>query len=224
MADLRTLSGELLSPEEQARLRASRACVIGCGGLGGYLVELLARAGVGALRVVDGDVFERGNLNRQLLCEEALIGHGKAEAARARATAIAPGVQVEVRSEYLTNANAPAMVSGCDIALDALDSVAARRLLADACARAGIPMVHAAISGWRAQVAFVPPGSSLLERVYPSGFAPESGGTLSFVPAFAAAVQTAEAIKALAGRESSLRERLLVADLLTQSWQTVALG
>ena len=197
--------------------------MVGCSGLGGYLVELLARAGVGTLRVVDGDVFERSNLGRQLLCEEALIGHGKAEAARARVAAIDQRVRVEVRSKYLTAANATSIVSGCDVVLDGLDSVPTRLLLAEACARVGTTLVHAAVSGWRAQVTVVPPGSDVLSRIYPPHSDADVGGTLSFMPAFAAAVQAAEAIKLLAGRESNLSERLLAVDLLTQRWQTVAL-
>lgn len=214
---------DALTPRERTKLRESRACIVGCGGLGGYLVELLARAGVGALRVVDGDVFERGNLDRQLLCCESLIGQSKAEAARARVAAIRDDVTVEAMDEPLTEANALSLVADCHIALDALDSVPARRLLAEACAQVGIPLVHAAIGGWRAQVALVPPGSGLLERVYPPGSAPRQERTLSFVPAFAASVQAAEAVKALAGLEPTLAERLLLVDLRALRCQTVDL-
>ena len=84
----------MLSPEENERLRSFRACVVGCGGLGGYVIELLGRLGVGTITAVDGDVFDETNLNRQLLSTEELLGESKALAAEARMKKVNSGVTV----------------------------------------------------------------------------------------------------------------------------------
>lgn len=216
-----------LSAEEQTALSHKRVLLAGCGGLGGYLLEYLARMGVGAVTVVDGDHFEHSNLNRQLLSSPALLGAGKAAAAKARVGEINPGVAVTAAEEFLTAENAPALLRGCDIALDALDSAAARLVLADACAGAGVPLVHGAVHGWSFQVAAVPPGSGLLHRLYAGAAevsSPEGKTTLSFVPAACAAVQTAQAVCLLTGRSASLAGKLLIADLETAEQEIVTLS
>jgi len=200
-----------LSPEQQERLRQSRVAVIGCGGLGGWLVEYLLRLGVGEVRAVDGDRFEPSNGNRQLLCTAETLGESKAEAAAARGRLIAPDARVVAVAEKLTAENAGEVLSGADLVLDALDSPDSRILLEDVCARLGLTLVHGAVCGWTFQAAVVPPGSGLLRRLYAGKSS--GGSTLSFVPAACAAVQAAEAVKLLTGRESVLKGRLLLADL-----------
>ena len=107
-----------LSEAECAVLRNKKVAVIGCGGLGGHLIELLSRVGVGAVRAVDGDVFEESNLNRQLLSEEALLGMSKAEAAANRIRKINSGVKAEAVSAFLNGDNAAGLIAGCDAVLD----------------------------------------------------------------------------------------------------------
>lgn len=211
-----------LTPEELEKLRHSRVLVAGCGGLGGYLVELAARLGIGSLTVVDGDVFEAGNLNRQLLSTEALLGKNKARTAAARVQKVNSDVEVRAVEEYLTESNAAALVSGHDLALDALDSVEARKLLASACARENVPMVHGAVCGWNAQVCTVLPGSDILERVYANGASPDKS-TLSFTPSLCASLQTAEAVRLLTGQPPALAEKLLLVDLRYMDWRIVRL-
>ena len=201
-----------LSEAEQAILAAKRVLLVGCGGLGGYVLEYLLRLGVGEVTVMDGDRFEESNRNRQLLSAPALLGQSKAEAAAARAKRIAPEANCVALAEDLTPENAAARVRGMDLALDALDSVEARLLLEDACAAEGIPLVHGAVSGWGLQAAVSLPGSGLLHRLY-EGQEGSGGSTLSFVPALCAAIECAEAAKLLCGRESSLAGKLLLADL-----------
>ncbi len=213
-----------ISAEEQAALAQKRVLVAGCGGLGGYLIEYLARLGVGAIDAVDGDVFEPSNLNRQLLSTPALVGTGKAEAARARVEAVAPGVRLRAIPVFLDGENAGGLVQGQDLALDALDNVPARLLLEDACAQAGVSIVHGAIRGWSAQVAVVPPGSGRLRRLYGSGGGASIDRTsLPFTPPFCAAIQAAEAVKLLLGRPSSLEGQLLLADLRRMDWDLLPL-
>ena len=215
-----------LSASEQAALSEKRVLLAGCGGLGGYLLEYLARLGVGAITVVDGDRFEPSNLNRQLLSSPALLGCGKAAAAKARAGAVNPGVAVTAVEEFLTEENADSLLHGCDLALDALDNLGSRLVLEDACARAGLPLVHGAVFGWSYQVAAVAPGSGLLHRLYEGAAevtAPGGKTTLPFVPACCAAAEAAQAVCLLTGRSASLLGRLLIADLETGETEVVTI-
>ena len=209
-----------LTEEDCLRLRESRVFLAGCGGLGGYLLEHLLRVGVGRITVCDGDVFTPSNLNRQLLADESSLGRSKAEAARTRAALVAPEAEVQALPLYLTADNAPGLIAGHDLVLDALDSPAARRILAGACRQAGIPLVHGAIQGWYAQAAVMAPDSGMMERLYPEELpAQPDPGSLAPTAGLCAAVQAGEAIKLLCGRASALAGRLLCMDLLEQDYQ-----
>ena len=212
-----------VTPEEQAALADRRVLVVGCGGLGGYIIEYLVRMGVGELTVVDGDVFEPGNLNRQLLSGEDTMGRSKAEAAAARAKNVNPLVRVTPVAAFLTDENADGLAAGQDLVMDALDNVPARLLLEDACARQGVTIVHGAIQGWMVQAAVAPPGAGVLHRIYGEPFEPGSRTSLPFPPAFCAAVQAAEAVRLLCGRPSVLKGGLLLADLRSMEWEITAL-
>ncbi len=212
-----------LTEAENALLRSKRVCVVGCGGLGGYIIELLARLGVGRIVAVDGDCFDETNLNRQLLCEEAAMGASKALAAQERISRVNSEVTLVPLSVRMTEENAASLLDGCDLAMDALDSAADRKLLARACAAAGIPLVHGAISGFCAQIAVLTPGSPVFELLYPGDAEPANLGAPAFAPAFAASLQVCEAVKLLAGRDDTLAGRLLVCDLLHASFETVSL-
>ena len=211
-----------LTEAECAALREKKICVVGCGGLGGHLIELTARVGIGAIRAVDGDVFEASNLNRQLLSEVALLGTGKAEAAADRIGKIAPETKVEAIHTFLDETNAESLISGCNAVLDALDSIPARRVLANACEKAGIPYIYGAVSGWVAQAAVSLPGDKLVQKLYPPTVAIREKSVLSFTPAMCAAMQTALCVKVLTGRsvESGV---VYFFDLLQQEFETIPL-
>lgn len=211
-----------LSPEECAVLRQKHVGVIGCGGLGGYIIEILARIGVGALTVIDGDVFEPSNLNRQLLSDETLIGTKKAEAAAARVLRINADVSVTAITEFFTAENGKRLLEGCELVIDALDSTKARHVMADVCAELGLTIIHGAISGWHGQVTVVPPGSGVFDRLYPprTADAPKKGNP-PFTPAICASLQAAEAVKLLIGRPPALLNKLLLIDLRTMDFQKI---
>jgi len=214
-----------LSEEEQARLRASHAAVVGCGGLGGYIIEYLARIGVGHLTVIDGDRFEPTNLNRQLLSSADTMEQAKAEAASSRVRSICPETSVRDEAVFLSEENADSLLEGADVVMDALDSGASRLILAHACRERGIPLIHGAIQGWNAQIAVCPPESHVLEQLYGAGAAQTSDKScLSFTPALCAAIQCAEATKILTGREPALRGRLLMVDLRYMDFETIEIG
>lgn len=206
-----------LGLDGQARLLGSTAAVVGCGGLGGLAVDLLARAGVGRLVLVDGDTFTDHNLNRQLLCDESNLGQSKARGAAHRVVAVNGAVETRVVEVFLEEENALQILAGCDLAVDALDSNGARKILRNACRELGIPMVHGAIAGFWGQVGvFLPEDTTPWDG--PDGNLPDRGieletGNPPFTPAFVAALEAAEAIKLLAGVSKPLRHRLLWVDL-----------
>jgi len=152
---------------------------------------------VGTVRVIDGDVFEESNLNRQLLSEPALLGQSKATAAAARLRRIHPNIKAEAYPVFLTAENAAELLAGCDLVLDGLDSVAARKILAGAL----VPCVFGAIGGWTAQAALSLPGDGLVERLYQGEDEPGDKSALSFTPALCAAVQAALGVRFLTGRD-----------------------
>ena len=211
-----------LSEGEQAILAGKTVAVIGCGGLGGHLTELLARVGVGSIRCVDGDVFEESNLNRQLLSTMDTLGASKAKAAAERVTAIDPAVRVTAHPVFLTRDNARELLTGCDAVLDALDSIEARRILSEACAELGIPLVYGAISGWVAQAGVSMPGDGLIGTLFPTDIALGDKSVLSFTPALCAAMQASLCIKLLVGRPVKTGS-ISYFDLLNQEFETIDL-
>ncbi|OGR14811.1 MAG: hypothetical protein A2097_13810, partial [Desulfobacula sp. GWF2_41_7] len=154
------------SHENQQKLEASTVVVIGLGGLGGSVCEMLARVGIGKLILVDGDVFEVSNLNRQILSEERLIGVPKAEAARDRVRAVNSGVEVIHRIEFLDEKNLYEHIKGSDVVMDCLDSIDIRFKLQDAAKKASVPIVSGAIAGVTGQVTTIFPEDKGYPLIY----------------------------------------------------------
>ena len=145
-----TRSLPLIGEDGLARLAACRVTVVGLGGVGGYAVEVLARSGVGALTLIDGDKVEESNLNRQIaaLCKD--IGRYKAEVLAERVEQINPRCKVNAVCEMLTESNCAALVDGSSYVADAIDSLAAKAALAVYCTDKGLPIVSAMGAGNRA--------------------------------------------------------------------------
>lgn len=212
-----------LSEEECDTLLGKRVLVVGCGGLGGHLIDMLARIGVGMLRVVDGDVFEPSNLNRQLLSEVPLLGVSKAKAAAAKVSRINPEISVEAVDSFLTEQNVKRLLLFCDVALDGLDNIESRRILAKECERAGIPYIYGAVNGWVAQAAISMPGDHLVEKLYPEGSVLKNKSVLSFTPALCASMQVSLCVKLLTGRPVETG-KLYYFDLLNQEYETIPMA
>ncbi|SCZ81163.1 HesA/MoeB/ThiF family protein [Acidaminobacter hydrogenoformans] len=212
----------LLTPDENHAIREKRVCVVGCGGLGGYIIEMLARLGIGIITAIDGDVFDETNLNRQLLSEEGLIGKSKAEAAKARIQKVNSEVVVHTKSVFLKEENALALITGHDVVLDALDNISSRRILERACEAEGIPLIHGAIAGWYGQVTTIMPGTHVFSKLYPEtadkGIETELGNP-SFTPALVASIQVSEALKVLLKKGEPLEGKLLTLNLLDHEYQ-----
>ena len=209
-----------LSEAECALLREKRVLVVGCGGLGGHIIDQLVRIGVGSIRAVDGDVFELSNLNRQLLSQVPLLGVSKAKAAAEHIARVNPDVLVEAVECYLTEDNAAELLAGCDVVMDALDNLPSRRILAAACAEAKIPYIYGAIQGWVAQAAVSLPGDQLIDRLYPAEIEIRDKSVLSFTPALCASMQTSLCVKLLTGR-SVETGTIYYFDLLNQEFETI---
>lgn len=214
--------------QEQEKLKTGRVCLIGCGGLGGYLAEFLGRMGVGHITAVDPDCLEQTNLNRQLLAQENNLGQFKAEEIKNRMEQVNPSVQVRSVVTHLTGENAAQLIAGHDVVMDGLDNIPARLTLQRVCRELGIPLVHGAVEGWFGQVTTVLPGDDTLSRLYP-GFAESDPvgarhpSVLSFAVGMVASVQAAEAIKLLLGKELSCRNQVLFLDLLANSFDALPL-
>lgn len=211
-----------LTEEECRLLSQKRVLIVGCGGLGGNLISILSRIGIGHLRIVDGDVFEATNLNRQLFSEIPVLGQNKARAAADRVARINPEITIEAIETFLTEENAADLLAGCDIVMDALDNIPARKLLAAACEKAGIPYVYGAISGWVAQAALSLPGDKLVHTLYPEDVVAKDKSVLAFTPALCASLQASLCVKHLVGRPVK-SGTVYYFDLLNQEYETIDL-
>lgn len=203
--------------EGQRQLLEATVAIVGAGGLGGWIIEGLARMGVGRLIVVDGDRFEENNLNRQLGCTEAALGRPKAQVLAERVAQVNSAVEVSAHHAWLTLENAPTLLAGAQVVVDALDSLPARYLLQEAAARLGVPMVHGAIAGFTGQVMTIWPGEEGLRALYGPQPPSERGvevslGNPAATPMMIAAWEIQEAVKLITGAGRPLRRRLLLLD------------
>ena len=212
-----------LTEKECLILRNKRILVVGCGGLGGHIIDQLARIGIGFLRVVDGDVFEPSNLNRQLLSRIPLLGVSKAKAAAEHISKINPDIEVEAIEDFMTRQKVYGLIAGCDIVIDALDNIPSRRLLAAACAEVGLPYIYGAIQGWVAQAGISMPGDNLIGKLFPQEVEIQDKSVLSFTPALCASIQVSLCVKLLLGRPVDTGT-IYYFDLLNHEFETIPMA
>jgi molybdopterin/thiamine biosynthesis adenylyltransferase len=215
--------------EGQIKLLRSCVAVAGAGGLGGIIIEVLARAGVGHLVIIDCGRFTGSNLNRQALCKESLIGKSKAKAAVSRIREINSSIEVTASASRIDNKNVVKLVKGANVVIDALDNLPSRYLLADACRKLRIPLVHGAIAGYSGQVMTILPGDKGLSSVYGPldkgqiyGIEAITGNPPS-TAAVTGALQANEAIKLITGTGNSIRHQLMMLDLADNSTEHIGL-
>jgi molybdopterin/thiamine biosynthesis adenylyltransferase len=206
-----------LTLAEHRRICESRVLVCGCGGLGGVLINLLARAGVGTLRLVDGNIFLPSHLNRQWFSDTQAISRPKAEVAGERTRAINPLIDVEVFSTFMDDDNAGSLIGKMDLVIDTLDNLPGRFLLAETAKLMGVPFIHTAVAGWWGQIStFLPESLMGLHDVY--GHEEEHDkeddlmGVLGPAPAIIGGLAAFEAIRILSGRNSAYADQLLYLD------------
>ncbi len=218
-------SRHLLIPEVgsagQARLLASRALIIGAGGLGSPAALYLAAAGVGTIGLVDFDIVDVSNLQRQIVHTTARVGERKVESASVAIKALNPEIEVVAHEEMLGAANVERIIAGYDVILDGTDTFETRYILNDAAVAAGIPVIHASVFRFEGQLTtFVPYEGPCYRCLYPTPPPPELApgcsvaGVLGVVPGILGLLQTNEALKVLLGIGNTLAGRLLLFDAL----------
>lgn len=218
-------NGQALTDEDQIRLLESHVAQVGLGGLGGSLLELFLRAGVGSIRGADGDVFEESNFNRQVLCTPATLGKAKSLAASERAAALNPSVEMETVNDFLSLETLPEFLSGCDAAVDALGGLEDRLHLQHAAAKAGIPLVTGALAGLSGYVGVVMPGESgPADIMGTNNGAEETLGCPPQAVALIASLMAGETVRLLTTGTSPLAGKMLVVDMKTLAFETVAIA
>lgn len=232
-------SRHLLLPEigarGQRRLEAASVLVLGAGGLGSPAAFYLAAAGVGHLRVVDDDVVERSNLQRQILHADADVGMAKVDSAEVRLSALNPRMTVEPVRERLDSGNVERLLAGVDVVVDGADNFPARYLLNDACVKHGIALVYGAVHRFEGQVSVFDAGryrgvAPCYRCLFPEPPPPEAApncaeaGVLGVLPGVTGLLQATEALKLLLGIGDPLRGRLLHFDALGMRFRETRLA
>ena len=214
--------------EGQERLKAARVLLVGAGGLGSPAGLYLAAAGVGTLGLVDPDVVDLSNLQRQILHDTDGLGLPKTVSGRRRLKAVNPHVEVEPLQTRLTSANAMDVLAGYDVVVDGTDNFPARYLVNDACVLSGVPNVYGSVYRWEGQVSVFgtkggPCYRCLFREPPPRGLVPNcaEAGVFGALPGVIGAAQAIETIKLALGVGAPLAGRLHVFDALAFRWREV---
>ena len=232
--DLTRYSRHLLLPEVgiegQRRLKAARVLCVGTGGLGSPLAFYLAAAGIGTLGLVDFDVVDLSNLQRQIIHSTRDIGRKKLDSAEEKLTALNPALNVVKHDTMLTSANALEILKDYDIVADGTDNFPTRYLVNDACVLLGKPNVYGSIFRFEGQASvFATHDGPCYRCLYPEppppGMVPScaEGGVLGILPGLVGVIQATEVIKLILGKGESLAGRLLLVDALGMRFRELKL-
>lgn len=212
----------------QRRLLESRVLLIGAGGLGSPNALYLGAAGIGTIGLVDDDVVEASNLQRQVAHSTADIGRSKVDSAAESIRAINPDVNVVTHKTRITSKNAMEIIKDYDLVVDGCDSFATRYLVNDACVMLGKPDIYGSIFRFEGQVSVFVPGQGpcyrcLFPQPPPAGMVPscQEAGVLGILPGIVGLMQANEAVKQLLGIGRTLMGRLLLFDALDMSFRTM---
>ena len=215
--------------EGQERIAASNVLIVGAGGLGSPVITYLAAAGVGHIGVVDGDIVELSNLQRQVVFSTSDLGRKKAVVAGERIKEINPDVRVEVYDEFLSLENAGDLIGQYDFVCEGSDNYATKLLVNDTCVKKGKPFTIGSLSRFEGQVMTHTDGSACWRGLY--GAAPEQDekepvelGVLGSVPGIIGAVEATETIKFIVGSGKLLTNRLLSFNALTMETNVFEFG
>ncbi|MBA7605129.1 hypothetical protein ES703_12258 [subsurface metagenome] len=209
----------VISPSEQVKLLQSKVVIIGAGGLGGTVLELLTRMGIGELIITDKDIMGDSDLNRQILSTETNLGQRKTEVAVKRVKEINSSIEIVGNSVFINSDSVEKIIEGAEVVVDALDNLPSRFVLQKACRDLKIPLVHGAIAGFNGQLTTIFPEDKGLELIYGSDRdLPEHGseaelGAPTITPALIASLEAQEAVKILLKRGKLFRNKLLYLDI-----------
>lgn len=213
----------------QLRLLQARVLVLGTGGLGGTVVLLLARFGLGSLIIADGDSFSEDNLNRQALVTENNVGEMKVQVALKELAKINAATAVVVHAGFVKEKELNSLIKGVDVAIDALDNLPSRFLLEKVCRQEKVPLVHGAVAGFSGQIMVIYPDDPGFQIIYgdPQNV-PEKGielelGNLPGIVSAIASLQVQEAIKIITGLGQPLRHRLFFLDSFSATADVISL-
>jgi|TARA_B100002003_G_C14098891_1_gene528489 adenylyltransferase/sulfurtransferase len=213
----------------QRKLLGAKALIVGAGGLGSPSAIYLALAGVGTIGIVDFDVVDLSNLQRQILHHTADVGRSKLESARDNINSYNPGVNVVMHETRLESENAMEIISQYDLVVNGADNFATRYLVNDACYLAGKPLVDGSILIFDGQTTVFMPGEGCYRCLFPSppppGMVPNcaEAGVLGALTGLVGSIQATEALKLLLGIGESLSSRLILIDALSMSFREVRL-
>ncbi|MGL4912391.1 MAG: HesA/MoeB/ThiF family protein [Romboutsia sp.] len=216
----------ILTPGENKKLKNLKICVIGCGGLGGYIIDMLSRLGVGYITCVDGDFFEESNLNRQLYCNEKNLGLNKAKCVKEKVKQINSSIYINAIDKFLEENNSINILRNHDLIIDAIDNIKGRFIIQDTCKILKTPIIHGAISGWYGQVTTILPGDDSLNYIYKNkeNEIKNNLGNPSFTPAHVASIQVSESIKLLFNKGEILSGKILLVDLLYNDQNIISIN
>lgn len=216
--------------EGQERLRGARVLVVGAGGLGSPVALYLAAAGVGTIGLVDFDVVDTSNLQRQVLHSSPDVGRPKVDSAAEKLRALNPNVRVVAHRERFCAANAEALVGGYDFIVDAVDNYAAKFLINDACVLAGRPFSHGGVLRFEGDAMTYVPGHACYRCVFnappPPGVVPTcaEAGVLGSVAGVLGTIQATETLKYFLGVGELLTDKVLSLDARTMDFRKVNVG
>lgn len=217
---------EEIGYEGQLKLKNAKVCVVGTGGLGNPITSRLAAMGVGTLRIIDRDVIELSNLHRQTMFDEDDVGQVKVEVAAKKLRKLNPDCTVEPLAISVNDYTALEVIDGCDVVIDALDSVNARYALNKACVKFGIPFVTGAAVGVSGQVFTILPGTTACYHCMFPSLDEDSMPTCSIegvhpsILSIVGGIEVAEAVKVILGKKPSLSDRILHIDIESLDFAT----
>ncbi|NHB57164.1 HesA/MoeB/ThiF family protein [Acinetobacter sp. 194] len=213
--------------DAQEKLKLSNVLIVGCGGIGCTTAELLARAGIGQITLIDPDTIEMSNLQRQIGFTAQDIGFYKADILAKRLYQINPHIEVDLYIDHLTQDNAASLISAQDLVLDGCDNFATRYLVNQNCKKLNVALISASAIGFTGQLLMVEGDSACYECLFPQSDSSEQqncaeSGVLATTPSIMASLQAHHALLYLGLQQMPLREKLLIWDGLTMKQRILA--
>ncbi|WP_052033171.1 HesA/MoeB/ThiF family protein [Sulfitobacter donghicola] len=216
----------------QKALKNARVLVVGAGGLGAPVLQYLAASGVGTIGVIDGDIVENTNLQRQVIHKDASIGMPKVFSAKAEMEAQNPFIEVRAYHRTLDDSIAPELISEYDLVLDGTDNFATRYLVNATCVAAGVPLISGALSQWEGQLSVFDPanGAPCYQCIFPQAPAPHlapscaEAGVIAPLPGVIGAMMAAEAVKIITKAGQPLRGQMVIYDALYSESRSIRIA